>query len=194
MKQRVFQIEVDDRVLIAENPSGKQFRVQFDITVDALGHVTYCDFVISNLKEETINAMFKRGAVFAVRAGYVDNIDYIFRGIIRNVFRERDGADTNTRIIARGGDLEKSIINKSLGKNAQLSEILQSLADAMGYKLVINKSEFSDKYITGYAMTGDPFNYLTRLATSHDFHWTIEANKLVVFKVAGGRNVPVVRP
>lgn len=191
MKQRVYQVEVDDKIIVKETTSGVQCRVQFTVTIDALGHVTLCDLNLSNLAESTINAVFKRGAVLALRAGYNNNSDYIFRGIIRNVFRYRDGATTTTQILARGGDLEKSVINKALGKNALLSEILQSLADALGYPLLINKSEFSDKYITGYSMTGDPYTYLDNLANAHEFNWAVEGNRLVVFKVATGRSQSV---
>lgn len=190
MRQRVYQIEVNDKVIIAENSSGVQARVQFDITVDAIGNITLCDLNLSNLAESTISTVFKRGAVLAIRAGYEDNIDYIFRGIIRQVFRGRDGATTYTNILARGGELEKNAINKALGKNAKLSEILQSLADALGYKLNITKSEFSDVYPTGYSMTGDPYKYLRDLAKSWSFDWSIENDTLVIFKVENGRKAP----
>lgn len=186
IKQRVYQVEVDDQVIVSEVVTGSQARVQFDVTIDALGHITLCDLNLSNLAESTINAVFKRGAVLSLRAGYNDSSDYIFTGIIRNVFRYREGATTITQILARGGDLEKSIINKSLGKNALLSEIIQSISDSMGYSLVINKSEFNEKYITGYSMTGDPLTYLDNLSSAHDFNWTINGNKLIVFKVASG--------
>lgn len=190
MKQRVYQIEVNDKVIIAENASGVQARVQFEITVDAVGNITLCDLNLSNLAESTINAVFNRGAVLAIRAGYEDNIDYIFRGIIRQVFRGRDGATTYTNILARGGELEKRMINKALGKNAQLAEILQTLADALGYKLIITKSQFADVYPTGYSMTGDPYKYLRDLAKSWKFDWSIENDSLVIFKVKDGRKAP----
>lgn len=190
MKQRVYQIEVNDKVIIAENSSGVQARVQFDVTVDAVGNITLCDLNLSNLAESTISTVFKRGAVLAIRAGYEDNIDYIFRGIIRQVFRGREGPTTYTNILARGGQLEKNNINKALGKNAKLSEILQALADALGYKLNITKSEFADVYPTGYSMTNDPVKSLRDLAYAWKFEWAIENDSLVIFKVENGRKAP----
>ena len=190
MRQRVYEIEINDKVVIAENANGIQAHVQFDITVDALGNITLCDLVLSNIAETTINTVFNRGAVMAIRAGYQENIDYIFRGIIRQVFRGRSGATTYTNIIARGGALEKAHINKALGKNATLAEILQSLADAMSYKLVITRSEFSDTYATGYSMTGDPYKYLRDLGKAHNFGWSVEQNNLVIFKIENGRKSP----
>ena len=190
MKQRVYQIEINDKVILAEDSSGVQARAQFEITVDAIGNITLCDLVLSNLAASTVNEVFKRGSVIAIKAGYNDNIDYIFRGIIRNVFKGRDGATTYTNIIARGGELEKEAINVALGKNVTLAEVLQSLVSALGYKLVINKSEFSNIYPTGYSMTGDPYKYLRDLAKSWGFDWSIEQNNLVIFKVSTGRKAP----
>lgn len=96
MKQRVYSIEVDGKEIIEETSSGEQFRVQFEVTVDALGAITLCDLTLTNLAKETINSTFKRGAILAIRAGYTDNIDYIFKGLIRNVFRGRQNATTTT--------------------------------------------------------------------------------------------------
>jgi hypothetical protein len=190
MKQRVYQIEINDKVIIAENSSGVQARAQFDITVNAVGNITLCDLNLSNLAESTISTAFKRGAVLAIRAGYEDNIDYVFRGIIRQVFRGRSGATTYTNILARGGNLEKNAINRALGENAKLSEILQELADALGYKLNITKSEFADVYPTGYSITQDPMKLLRDLAYSWNFYWSIENDSLVIFKVENGRKAP----
>ncbi|AUR98266.1 hypothetical protein NVP1248O_52 [Vibrio phage 1.248.O._10N.261.54.F1] len=187
MKQRVYQVEVNDSVVVRETSGGVQFRVQFDVTIDALGHITLCDLNISNLSEDTIGKFFKRGSVLALKAGYSDNSDYIFRGIIRNVFRYRDRATTTVQVLARGGELEKAPINRALGKNAKLHQVLQSLADAMGYTLNIRKNEFENTYVTGYSMTGDPATILADLAYAWDFHWSIDGNKLVIFKQATGR-------
>lgn len=188
MRQRVYQIEVDDKVVVRETESGVQLRVQFDITIDALGHITLCDLNISNMAEDTIGRFFKRGSVLSVKAGYNDNSDYIFRGIIRNVFRSRDRATTNTQILARGGDLAKAAVNITLGAGAKLYEVLAVLAEAMGYPLTLsNKVSFEYRFITGKSMTKDPIQELFELAEAHDFRWAIENNRLVIFKTAEGR-------
>lgn len=189
MRTRRYSIEIDDTEIIGET-SGVQAHVNFNIQINAIGNVTLCDLSVSNLTETTVNTAFKKGAVLAFRAGYEDNINYIFRGIIRNVFRYRDGATTRTQIIARGGDLEKNIINVSLGMNSKLSTVLQSIADAMGYNLVITKSDFEDVYTTGYAVTGNPWSMLHKLAEAWDFKFAIENDSIVIFKVENGRSIP----
>lgn len=186
MKQRRWELIINDEVIIPET-DGVQFRCQFDVTIDALGHISYCDLTISNLNQDTINKLFKRDAVLGFKAGYDDTIDYIFKGRIKNVFRERDGATVNTRIISRGGDLDKVTINESLGKNTTLATIIQKIASSMGYPLIITKGDFTEKYTSGYTMTGAPETYLNDLAETHNFHWTIENDRLIVFSDATER-------
>jgi hypothetical protein len=186
MKQRRWELIIDNTVVISET-SETQFRVQFDVTIDAEGHISYCDLTVSNLKKETINRFFKKNATIGLRAGYEESIDFIFKGRIRNVFRDRDGATVNTRIIARGGDLDRVSINESLGENVTLAKIIQRIADRMGYPLIITKSDFKETYPSGYAMTGSAEHYLSELSESHNFHWTIENDRLVVFSDSSER-------
>jgi hypothetical protein len=191
MKKRRYSIEVDGNEIIAET-DGVQAHVNFKITIDAIGNRSLCDLTISNMTDTTVNSVFKRGAVISLRAGYSDNINYIFTGIIRNVFKGRDGATTSTQILARGGSLEKRLINVSLGKNSKLTTVLGSIADALGYNLVVTDSDFTDSiYTNGYAVTGDPMDLLNRLQTAWDFRYSIENDSLVVFKVETGRSLPV---
>ncbi len=186
MKQRRWELIIDDEVVIPET-DGVQFRVQFDVSIDAMGHISYCDLTVSNLKKETVTKFFRKDAVIGFKAGYTGTIDYIFKGRIKNVFRERDGATLNTRILARGGDLDKVAINESLGANVTLATIIQRIADTMGYPLIITKADFLEKYPTGYAMTGAAETYLNDLAETHNFHWTIENDRLVVFSDSTSR-------
>lgn len=190
MRQRVYSIEVDGKILIEETLSGEQFRVQFEITVDALGAITLCDLTLSNLAEATVNSMFKRGAVLAVRAGYAENIDYIFKGVIRNVFRGRQGATTTTQVLARGGRLEKGVVNVSLGQNAKLSEILKSVVSAVGMPLIFNEADYTDVYTSGYSITADPRIVLNQLAKAWRFKWAIEGDSIVIFKQDRPRKSP----
>lgn len=181
MKQRRWELIIDDTVVIPET-DGVQFRVQFDVTIDAMAHISYLDLTISNLKQETINKFFKRNAVIGFKAGYNDSIDYIFKGRIRNIFKERDGATVNTRIIARGGDLDRVTINVPIGDNTKLSTILKKIAEATGYTLVMTDSDFNEVYTSGYSMTGSPEHYLRDLAAAHNFRWVIENGRLIVVK------------
>jgi len=178
---RRFEILIDDEIFIAET-GGRQFRIQFEIIVEYGGAISYCDLAIFGLSKESANKLFKRGAVLSIRAGYVDNIDYIFRGKIKNVLKEREGADVITRLLSRGGSQDKKTISRSLGENTELTTIIKACADAMGYALTINSDDFVDipPYMRGYTMTGDPKRYLDKLSKAHGFSYAIENDRIVV--------------
>lgn len=190
MRSRRFEIIVNDETVIEET-DGNQFHIRFDVTIDAMGHISYCDLVISNLSDATINKFFKTGAVLGLRAGYADTIDYIFRGRIKNVFKEREGATVNARIVARGGSLDKTKVNSSLGENTKLSKILQTIADETGYSLVYTESDFTHNYVTGYSMTGAAEEYLNELAETHDFNWVVESDRLIITLNSSSRNTGI---
>lgn len=190
MRQRRWELLIDGESIISET-DGDQFKMTFDVTIDALGHVSYCDMLLYGLSDSTINAAFQRDSVLGLRAGYVDTIDYIFTGRIRNVFPERDGANKKWHIIARGGDTDRTTINVSLGANTKLSTIISEIASAMGYTLIYTASDFTDTYVRGYKMSGAPEEYLEKLSKAHNFHWTIENNRLVVFSDSSYRNASI---
>ena len=190
MRQRVYSVLIDGKELIEINPSGVQARIQFEVTVDALGAITLCDMTLSNLKQETINYAFKRGAVLELIAGYEDNYGYIFKGVIRNVFKGRNVATTTIQVLARGGALEKGVVNISLGENAKLSEILKEVVSAAGFSLVFYESDYSDVYTTGYSITADPRVVLNQLAKAWRFRWAIENDSIIIFRQSQPRRSP----
>lgn len=178
---RQFEVLLDDKIFI-EATDGKQFKIVFNVLIDFNGYHSYADIAIYNLSQNTESKAFKRGTVIGLRAGYSDDIDFIFKGKIRNSFKERVGPDTITRIIAHGGsDVTKSI-NKSLGKNVKLSTLIRECATALELPVIINDADFSSvaPYARGYALSGDPAKILDRLANAHGFSYVVENQRLVV--------------
>lgn len=178
---RRYEVLIDDEVFIAET-GGRQFKVQFEVIVEFNGAISYCDLAIFGLSKETVNKVFGKEKTLSLRAGYAGRIDYIFRGRIKNILKERQGPDVITRLLCMGGGQPKKTISKSLGANTKLVTILNSCADAMGYALVLNPDDFINvpPYIRGYMMTGDPKQYLDSLANAHKFNYTIENDRIVV--------------
>lgn len=178
---RLFEILVDDEIII-ERTTGRQFKVVFNVTLDFGGSVSYCDMSIYNITNSTAQSAFKKGSQLGFKAGYVDNIDFIFKGSIVNVFRLREGADVITRIVAHGYNDSKNNINTTLGQGVKLPAIIKACADAMGYPLVINADDFSDvqEYSHGYTMNGDPRVYMDDLAKTNNFTYVISNGRLIV--------------
>ena len=178
---RRFEILVDDEVFIGET-GGRQFRVTFNILLDFGGFHSYADIRIYNLSDETAAKALVRNNVFTLRAGYQETIDTLFKGRVRNVFKEREGPDTVTRIIARGGSQPEASISRTLGVNTRVTEIISACAQALGYPLVINSDDFAaiPPYPRGYVLNGDPRVYLDSLAQTHNFNYIVDNERLVV--------------
>jgi hypothetical protein len=182
MINRQFEVLLNDETFIAP-VNGRQFRVVFDILIDFGGATTYADIAIYNLSIDTANKAFKKGTILGLRAGYEETIDFIFRGAIQNVFKERSGPDTITRIIARGGSQPKTAtVNQTLGKDARLVDIIRACVSAMGYPIVIRDEDFADvpPFPRGQVLTGDPRVYLDNLSVSHKFKYMIENERVIV--------------
>jgi hypothetical protein len=179
---RVWELTINDKPFIAATEE-RQFRIVFDVLIDFGGSISYADIAIYNLSIETANIAFKKGAFVGLRAGYVDNIDSIFKGRIVNIFYERSGPDTITRIVARGGTQpDTQSVNTTLGAGVKLPDIIRELAKAIGYPLVIDENDFANipPYIRGKVLYGDPRVYLDQLAETHKFTYTIDNDRIIV--------------
>lgn len=182
---RRWSVDIDGSEFIAET-EGRQFKCTFEILHDFGGYTSYADLAFYNLSEDTANKAFKRGKSLSFRAGYVESVDTIFTGTIRNVIRDRRGPDTITRVICRGGKLtdEQSQINETLGNGAPVTDVIRACGKALGYPIVMDDSKFSDlePYIYGPTLQGDPRVLLDKLAYTHKFDYIIENDKLVVVR------------
>lgn len=178
---RRFEVLIDGEPIIAET-SDKQFKVTFDIMLDYGGFISYADLGIYNLSDDTAGKVFKDGAVVSLRAGYVDTIDTLFKGRIRNVIKERNGPDRITRIIARGGSQPRQTIELTLGAGTSLVSIITACVTAMGYPVVIQQGDFEDvrPYARGYVLHGDPQTYLDQLARTHLFSYVVDNERVII--------------
>lgn len=184
---RRWELLINDDIFI-EATDGQQFKVVFNVIIDFGGYVSYADIAIYNLAQDTIAKAFKRGASVGLRAGYVDTIDFIFKGRITNILKERIGPDVITRIIARGGSQPNDkTINSTLGVNTTVVDAIRQCASSMGYPLVIEPSDFAgaSPFALGYTLTGDPRVHMDKLAEMFKFSYVLENDRIIV--VADGK-------
>jgi len=178
---RVFELFVSDRdnPFIAETTE-RQFRVVFNVLLDFGGFNTYAEIIIYGLSRSTEAKILKKHEYIALRAGYEDSIDYIFKGEIVNLVREKH----LVRVICKGGALtqDKSTINSSFAEGVTPQALCRACASAMSLPIVISDDDFPSQspYISGYAMSGDPKAYLNKLGKAHNFGWLIEGEKVVI--------------
>lgn len=179
---RRWELLINDDTFI-EATDGQQFKMVANIIVDFGGYVSYADIAIYNLSQDTISKAFKRGASVGLRAGYVDTIDFIFKGRITNILKERMGPNTITRILARGGSQPNNkIITTTLGKNSTVVDAIRKCSEAMGYPLVINPADFASAtpFARGYQLTGDPRVHMDKLAEMFKFSYVLENDRIIV--------------
>ena len=162
----------------------RQFKITFSILQDFSGFNSYADIAVYNLSRDTEGQVFKKGEYVGFRAGYVDTIDYIFKGEIVNIIREKQGGNRVTRLICKGGAVsqERSTINKSFEGGVSPQTLCRACAEALGFPIIISDADFPEvsPYLYGYHLTGDPKVKLNQLAKSHNFQWIIDKDKLVI--------------
>ena len=180
---RRFSVEVDGKAFIEES-GGRQFRVSFNILHDYGGFTSYADIRIYGLSRTTEAEVFKIGQNIAFRCGYANSTDYIFKGDLVNLLREKRGADRITRLICRSGAVKRdtSSILKTLGAGSVLPDVIKACADAMGLSLTINNEDFKDvkPFSRGYALNGSPDEFLKKLSKTYNFDYIIENEKIIV--------------
>ena len=184
---RRWEITLNDETFI-EATDGQQFKMDFTIIIDFGGFVSYADIAIYNLSQDTISKVLKKGVKIGFKAGYVDTIDFIFKGTINNVLKERVGPDVITRIVARGGSQpQTALINTTMGVNTTVVDAIRNCASVMGYPLVINPDDFANAspFAKGYILSGDPRVKMDELADAFGFSYVVENDRLVV--VADGK-------
>lgn len=182
---RQFELYITDKDKpFIEATNDRQFKMVFSILIDFGGANSYADITIYNLSKDTEGKVFKKGEYVGFRAGYETTIDYIFKGEIVNIIREKIGSDKITRLICKGGAVsqESKTINKSFSENISIVDLCKECAEALGFPLTINSLDFPAKspYLSGYILQGDPKKFLNKLAKAHNFSWLIENEKLVV--------------
>jgi hypothetical protein len=179
---RLFEVLVNGNTFISES-KGTQFKIVFNVSIDFGGFNTYMDLSIYNLSSGTAALLLAKDSTIALRAGYDSTIDTIFNGKIFNAFKERNGPDTITRIIARGGtSFDKKTVNLTLGDDVTAIDVIKAVSLATGYPVVIDDSQFSDvsPYARGYVLSGDPWIKLDNLAQLHNFSYVIDNDSIVI--------------
>ena len=165
----------------------ERFRIIFHITQDYAGFVSYCDLSIYGLSDDTIGKIDKENTVISIRAGYENNIDFIFKGVLVNFEKKRKGPDTISQLICRSGTTNIDVINETLGKNTTVVDAIRACAVSMDIPLVIKESDFANeaRYSKGNSLSGDPNQILNDLARTHSFSYVVVNDKLRVTKETG---------
>lgn len=168
---------------LADGEFPRDFRVEFEVLIDAGAWNTYLDLRIYNLKDDSVNQLV-RGAPITFLAGYIGSTDIIFDGRIRNVFRDYAAPSRVTRIIARGGTIDPQRLDTTLPANSTVVDAITEVARVAELTLVIDEQQFANEtpFTRGHRMRPDALAEMRDLAQSFNLDFVVENNNLVVTK------------
>lgn len=188
---REWSMDINGEPFITTQSGPRQFRVTFDIDVRPGDAIALADISVYNLREDTVVA---RGSSVVFRAGFTNNIDVIFTGVVTNVFRERDAGspEVRMRLLCRSGDAPaRGSAAGSYGKGTKVVDVLRDLAQSWPARLDIDESQFDDAPLltTGYIADGDIPTTLNSLGYAFEFNWVLDNGRIVVNRLNRSRQV-----
>lgn len=196
MRSRAWSVDINGAPYISQQSGSTQFRIQFDIDVAPGSSVSYADIRLYNLSKESGIA---NGSSIILKAGYTDNIDAIFTGIVTNVLREREpGApEIITRLICRSGSaaVDRGSAQVSLGPGARVEEAIRALAREWPIPIDIDNAQFAadQPMARGYWADGDIPAAMDNLARDYKFDWLQHMGRMYVTKPEMKRNSTAIK-
>lgn len=157
------------------------------------GGVTYAEIGIYNLNRDNRDLLTSRESRekagyrdIELWAGYEGNLSVIFKGIIRNAFKNSpDGINQVVTMFCRssGFEYENAKVSKSFGKQTPAIDVIRYVAQQFGFPVSVY-GDFSTEptYMMGLAISTDAKSSMNELAQTHNFAWQIENKKVVIIK------------
>lgn len=176
---RKFDIQIDGKPFIEPTKQRQQFRVVFRTQTNYTENLNFFDLSIYNLSRSTV---INEGQKIVFSAGYDDEYDVIFSGVITSVLVEAEGVNKVTKLYCVSNRIDRrKTINVGLGKNSTVIQALRACASAWGLSLKVDKEQFKDSPLltSGYVLEGDIPSCLRKLAKMFDFGWA-QVNQFLI--------------
>jgi len=196
MRSKAWSVDINGAPYISLQSGSTQFRCQFNVDVSAGNTISYADIRLYNLNKESSIA---QGSSIIFKAGYTDNIDGIFSGLVTNVLREREPGSTEiiTRLICRSGAAayDRGSARITFGVGVRVEEVIRALARAWPLPIDIDNAQFvNDKPMaTGLVVDGDIPAAMDALAYAYKFTWLQHMGRMYVSKPELPRNQAALR-
>jgi len=177
------------------NPGGialHEIKIDFQITKGISSKSNTARISIWNLTESHRNSMGKEFDKITLKAGYIPpgdsgNVGVIFKGDVRDVEHQRDGADIVTIISCGDGQkaLLRSNISKTFPKGTPTKDVVEELYKQME-KEGIDRGEWKfpenmpKETKRPYSMCGSCRRELDTLGRSNKFYWSLQNETLEI--------------
>lgn len=188
---RMWSLDIDGDIFIAATDN-QSFKIEFDVTVATGNVISFADIRVTNLAK---GSSIRQGASITLSAGYKDNYDVIFTGTVTNALKERNGADTVTRLLCRSGlaGSDRMQCTASYGRGVSVVDVIRDLAAAWPRQLEVDEKQFIDapRMTSGYAVDGDIPTVMNELKYAYNFEWTQHNGRLIVTKRTAQRTTEI---
>lgn len=157
--------------------------IEFDVSFNDKKEPDVSTVTIYNLSDNTINDIKKDGYLF-LNVGYKDegNIANILTGEIEDIETTWSGLDKVTKITVSDGAKKwrKAELNKTYKEGTKASQVMQDLANVMGYEVVEINPKNDIVYKLGKTIRGSASKSLAQLVDDSESKMFINKNRLVI--------------
>ena len=184
IKDRIYNLKIGNNAEILEidGTERRHLRIRFSIDI-AAGWVSYAEFEINNLNQETQRKVIEEFTFVEFTAGYRDFSGPLFSGQIITTERMSEGGTTSLKLFCKSAGAETKTItfNKSYQPGAAWSQIVTDCARTFGYPVDII-GEITGQALNGYSSSGDARSELNKLAGALGFAWTVDRGVLYIHR------------
>lgn len=165
----------------------EDLRIQFQITKALSSTPNTCEVSVTNLREDTRNAINHKPLWVKLDAGHDGVYRNIFVGDLRYGQSRREGTEIITTLQLADGDraYRAARLTKAYKTGTSVYTVLKDAARSMG--LVVPPdlevtAELKQQAAGGERLNGRTRDELTRLLAPYGYHWSMQDGKLVVVK------------
>ena len=187
--RRSFRLQVGS-IQIESIAGTVALRTRFQIRRDSTRDPDEAAFEIWNLNEDHRSELEENELLSLVfEAGYQDNVQQLFAGVLRRAYSYREGSNWITTVTLGDGEapaVQQARVSKTYPKGGSLKGALQDLIRATGLDegnledvVQVARMVGSDKFRRGKTISGPPLPVLYRLVRSFGFGYTIQDGRLV---------------
>lgn len=178
----------------APAPGATAFKIVFKITKTNTTEPDVLELEIYNLSERNRARLQNKLLDIEVSAGYIDNIESIFKGKTKTIKSYKKDTDWITKIVSEDGGqaLQSNRINLSIKKGTSLVDVFKAIATKIGVSVKetinkIKKEKISwrdgiSEFLQGGVLQGDIKKILSDYFGSAGYDWVIQDEQLKIFK------------
>lgn len=165
-------------------------RMSFNIVKTADSKADALELQIYNLSPENRKRIQERDTLIELSAGYVENIELIFKGKIDFASNVRDSVDVVSTVQVKDGGLElaSARLNRSFAKGTKITEIIKEALKELGLGTKdafqkITSGNFREgvtELLTGGVATGSASKKLDEYLKSYGKEWTVQDEQVVI--------------